>query len=194
MIAHLNGRLVEKNPTNVVIECGGVGYFVKISLNTFSALGNNEQLKLYTQQIIREDGHYLFGFATTEERDVFNLLLSVSGIGPNTAILMLSSLMPADIAHAIQTDDVRTIQSIKGIGAKTAQRVIIDLKDKMVKVEFATGTNIFTQNNTNRFDALTALISLGFDKKSAEKAIDKVATGSDTESVEDLIKGALKIL
>lgn len=192
MIAHLNGKLVEKNPTNVIIECGGVGYFVKISLNTFSALGSNEQLKLFTQQIVREDAHLLFGFATIEERDVFNLLLSVSGIGPNTAILMLSSLQPADIAQAIQTDDVRTIQSIKGIGAKTAQRVIIDLKDKMVKMEWTGGSNIFTGNNTNRFDALTALISLGFDKKSAEKAIEKLATG--TESVEELIKGALKIL
>jgi Holliday junction DNA helicase RuvA len=192
MIAHLNGKLVEKNPTNVIIECGGVGYFVKISLNTFSALGSNEQLKLFTQQIVREDAHLLFGFATIEERDVFNLLLSVSGIGPNTAILMLSSLQPAEIAQAIQTDDVRTIQSIKGIGAKTAQRVIIDLKDKMVKMEWSGGSNIFAGHNTNRFDALTALISLGFDKKSAEKAIEKLATGN--ESVEELIKGALKIL
>jgi holliday junction DNA helicase RuvA len=192
MIAHLNGRLVEKNPTNVIIECGGVGYYVKISLNTFSALGSDEQLKLYTQQIIREDAHLLFGFATLEERELFNLLLSVSGIGPNTAILMLSSLQPTEIAQAIQTDDVRTIQSIKGIGAKTAQRVIIDLKDKMVKVEWGAGTNIFVGHNTNRFDALTALISLGFDKKAAEKAIEKIATG--TESVEELIKGSLKIL
>jgi Holliday junction DNA helicase RuvA len=192
MIAHLNGRLVEKNPTNVIIECGGVGYFVKISLNTFSALGSEEQLKLYTQQIIREDAHLLFGFATTEEREIFNLLLSVSGIGPNTAILMLSSLQPVDIAQAIQTDDVMTIQSIKGIGAKTAQRVIIDLKDKMVKMEWSGNANIFNGHNTNRFDALTALISLGFDKKTAEKAIEKIATGDET--VEVLIKGALKIL
>lgn len=192
MIAHLNGRLIEKHPTNLIIECGGVGYFVKISLNTFSAIGSGEQLKIYTQQIIREDAHLLFGFATVEERDVFNLLLSVSGIGPNTAILMLSSLQPAEIAQAIQTEDVRTIQAIKGIGAKTAQRVIIDLKDKMVKVEWGGGTNIFAGHNTNRFDALTALISLGFDKKAAEKAIEKIATG--TESVEELIKGALKIL
>ena len=191
MIAHLNGRLVEKNPTNVIIECGGVGYFVKISLNTFSALGSEEQLKLYTQQIIREDAHLLFGFATTEEREIFNLLLSVSGIGPNTAILMLSSLQPVDIAQAIQTDDVMTIQSIKGIGAKTAQRVIIDLKDKMLKMVFSS-ENIFNQNNTNRFDALTALVSLGFDKKSAEKAIDKVT--QDDDSVEKIIKEALKIL
>jgi Holliday junction DNA helicase RuvA len=192
MIAHLNGRLIEKNPTNLIIECGGVGYFVKISLNTFSAIGSSESVKVLTQQIIREDAHLLFGFATSEERDVFNLLLSVSGIGPNTAILMLSSMSPNEIANAIQTEDVRSIQAIKGIGAKTAQRVIIDLKDKMLKVEWSEATNIFVGNNTNRFDALTALISLGFDKKAAEKAIEKIATGD--ESVEELIKGALKIL
>lgn len=192
MIAHLNGRLIEKNPTNLIIECGGVGYYVKISLNTFSAIGTAESVKVLTQQIIREDAHLLFGFATPEERDVFNFLLSVSGIGPNTAILMLSSMSPNEIANAIQTEDVRSIQAIKGIGAKTAQRVIIDLKDKMLKVEWGDATNIFVGNNTNRFDALTALISLGFDKKSAEKAIEKIATGD--ESVEELIKGALKIL
>ncbi|WP_430405157.1 Holliday junction branch migration protein RuvA [Fluviicola sp.] len=192
MIAHLNGRLIEKNPTNLIIECGGVGYFVKISLNTFSAIGSTENVKVLTQQIIREDAHLLFGFATSEERDVFNFLLSVSGIGPNIAILMLSSMSPNEIANAIQTEDVRSIQAIKGIGAKTAQRVIIDLKDKMLKVEWSDATNIFVGNNTNRFDALTALISLGFDKKSAEKAIEKIATGD--ESVEELIKGALKIL
>lgn len=192
MIAHLNGRLIEKNPTNLIIECGGVGYFVKISLNTFSAIGSDEQIKLFTQQIVREDGHFLFGFATKEEREVFNLLISVSGIGPNTGILMLSSLAPSEIAHAIQTEDVLTIQSIKGIGAKTAQRVIIDLKDKMMKVEWAESTNIFASHNTTKFDALNALISLGFDKKAAEKALDKITTGE--ESVEQLIKGALKIL
>jgi len=192
MIAHLNGRLIEKNPTNLIIECGGVGYFVKISLNTFSAIGSTESVKVLTQQIIREDAHLLFGFATSEEREIFNFLLSVSGIGPNTAILMLSSMTPNEIANAIQTEDVRSIQAIKGIGAKTAQRVIIDLKDKMLKVEWSEATNIFVGNNTNRFDALTALISLGFDKKAAEKAIEKIATGD--ESVEELIKGALKIL
>lgn len=192
MIAHLNGKLVEKNPTNVVIECGGVGYFVKISLHTYTLIPSNEQIKLFTQQIVREDGHFLYGFSTTEEREVFNLLISVSGIGPNTAILMLSSLMPTEIAHAIQTDDVLTIQSIKGIGAKTAQRVIIDLKDKMMKVEWVDSTNIFSAHNTTKFDALNALISLGFDKKAAEKALDKITTGEET--VEQLIKGALKIL
>lgn len=191
MIAHLNGKLIEKNPTNIVVECNGVGYFVLISLNTFSAIGSDESIKIFTKLIVREDAQILYGFATTEERTMFEQLISVSGIGPNTAMIMLSSLVPEEIAHAIQSEDVRTIQSIKGIGAKTAQRVIIDLKDKMLKLSFSS-ENMFTQNNTNRFDALTALVSLGFDKKSAEKAIEKVSTGDET--VEKLIKESLKIL
>ncbi len=196
MIAHLNGKLVEKNPTNLIVECGGVGYFVKISLTTFSELASTEAIKIFTQLIVREDAHTLYGFATTEERDVFNLLITVSGIGPNTAILMLSSMHSTEIAHAIQVEDVRSIQAIKGIGPKTAQRVILDLKDKMIKLEFGAGDesngNIFNQNNTNKFDALNALISLGFDKKSSERALDKITTGEET--VEQLIKGALKVL
>jgi Holliday junction DNA helicase RuvA len=191
MIGQLRGRLIEKNPTEVIVDCAGVGYEVKISLNTFAQLGSEEAAVLFTRLIVREDAHLLYGFATKEEREMFTHLISVSGIGPNTAMIMLSSLVPDEIAHAIQSEDVRTIQSIKGIGAKTAQRVIIDLKDKMVKMVFTT-ENMFGQNNTNRFDALTALLSLGFDKKAAEKAIDKIATGD--ESVEQLIKGALKIL
>ncbi|MFK7785994.1 MAG: Holliday junction branch migration protein RuvA [Crocinitomicaceae bacterium] len=191
MIAQLNGRLVEKAPTEVVIDCGGVGYEVKISLNTFSTIGNDENLKLFTKFVVREDAQILYGFATKEEREMFNHLVSVSGIGPSTAMIMLSSMVPEEIAGAIQNEDVRTIQSVKGIGAKTAQRVIVDLKDKMLKMSFSS-ENMFNTNNTSRFDALTALISLGFDKKAAEKAIDKIATGE--ESVEQLIKGALKVL
>ena len=191
MITQLNGKLVEKNPTELVVDCNGVGYEVKISLTTFTSLGNEEAVKIFTKLIVREDAHILYGFATKEEREMFTYLISVSGIGPNIAMIMLSSLVPEEIAHAIQTEDVQTIQSIKGIGAKTAQRVIIDLKDKMLKMTFS-NENIFSSNNTNRFDALTALVSLGFDKKSAEKAIDKISTGE--ESVEELIKKALKIL
>lgn len=191
MIGHLNGRLIEKNPTELIIECGGVGYEVKISLNTFSSIGSDESVKVFTKLVVREDAHILYGFAAKEEREMFNHLVSVSGIGPNTAMIMLSSMVPDEIAQAIQTEDVRTIQGIKGIGAKTAQRVIIDLKDKMLKMVFSS-ENIFNQNNTNRFDALTALVSLGFDKKSAEKAIDKISVGDET--VEKLIKEALKIL
>jgi Holliday junction DNA helicase RuvA len=133
----------------------------------------------------------LYGFQSKEEREIFNLLISVSGIGPNTALIMLSSLTPDDVVVAIQTEDVRTIQSIKGIGAKTAQRVIIDLKDKVLKLG-PVSENIFVNHNTNRFDALNALISLGFDKKSIDKVLEKISTGE--ESVEQLIKGALKLL
>ncbi|MBI1835967.1 MAG: Holliday junction branch migration protein RuvA [Flavobacteriia bacterium] len=192
MITHLNGKLIEKNPTSIVLECHGVGYEVKISLTTFSQIKDDESLKIFTQFIVREDVQLLYGFATKEEREMFNHLISVSGIGPNTAMIMLSSLNPEEIAHAIQSEDVKTIQSVKGIGVKTAQRVIIDLKDKMLKMTFST-ENIFILNNTNRFDALTALVSLGFDKKSVDKALDKIAT-TDEETVEILIKEALKIL
>lgn len=191
MITHLNGRLVEKNPTVIIVECHGIGYEVKISLNTFSSLKSEEAVFIYTQLVVREDAHILYGFATKEEREMFQNLVSVSGIGPNTAMIMLSSLVPEEIAHAIQVEDVKTIQAIKGIGAKTAQRVIIDLKDKVVKMNFSS-ENIFTQGNTKRFDALTALVSLGFDKKNVDKVLDKIATGEET--VEQLIKEALKIL
>ncbi len=191
MIAQLNGKLIEKNPTNLIVDCNGVGYDVKISLNTFSAVGSDENVIVYTKLIVREDAQILYGFADKTEREMFNHLISVSGIGPSTGMIMLSSMVPSEIANAITSEDAKTIQSIKGIGAKTAQRVIIDLKDKMLKMAFSS-ENIFNTDNTNQFDALTALVSLGFDKKAAEKALDKVATGN--ESVEELIKGALKIL
>jgi Holliday junction DNA helicase RuvA len=191
MIGRLNGRLIEKNPTELLIECGGVGYEVKISLNTFSQLGSDEAVQVFTKLIVREDAHILYGFANKEEREMFNHLISVSGIGPNTAMIMLSSLVPDEIAQAILTEDVTTIQKIKGIGTKTAQRVIIDLKSKVSKMELSS-ENIFTSNNRNRFDALNALVSLGFDKKSAEKVLDKIDTG--TQSVEELIKDALRNL
>jgi Holliday junction DNA helicase RuvA len=191
MIGRLYGRLIEKNPTELLIECGGVGYEVKVSLNTFSQLGSDEAVQVFTKLIVREDAHILYGFANKEEREMFNHLISVSGIGPNTAMIMLSSLIPDEIAQAILTEDVTTIQKIKGIGTKTAQRVIIDLKSKVSKMELSS-ENIFTSNNRNRFDALNALVSLGFDKKSAEKVLDKIDTG--TQSVEELIKDALRNL
>ena len=191
MIAQLNGKLIEKNPTELVIDCAGVGYDVKISLNTYTTIGTSEAIRVFTKLIVREDAQILYGFATKEEREMFNYLISVSGIGPNIAMVMLSSMVPEEIAYAIQTDDVVTIQGIKGIGAKTAQRVILDLKGKVMKI--AGGIeNSGALNNTNRFDALTALVSLGFDKKAAEKAIDKVDSGD--LAVEILIKEALKVL
>jgi Holliday junction DNA helicase RuvA len=191
MIAQLNGKLIEKNPTELVIDCGGVGYDVKISLNTYTTIGSAEAIRVYTKLIVREDAQILYGFASREEREMFNYLISVSGIGPNIAMVMLSSMVPEEIAFAIQTEDVVTIQGIKGIGAKTAQRVILDLKGKVMKI--AGGIeNSPALNNTNRFDALNALVSLGFDKKAAEKAIDKVDSGE--LAVEILIKEALKVL
>lgn len=191
MIGQLNGKLIEKAPTEVIIDCGGVGYEVKISLNTFSQIGEVATTKLFTKLIVREDAHLLYGFYSKDEREMFNHLISVSGIGPNTAMIMLSSLTPVEVAHAINTEDVRVIQSVKGIGAKTAQRVILDLKGKVLKFSESV-ENVSFGNNTNRFDALTALVSLGFDKKSAEKVLEKIDSGSD--SVEQLIKGALKLL
>lgn len=191
MIGLLNGRLIEKSPTELLIDCSGVGYEVKISLNTFTQIPEGEAIRVYTKLIVREDAHLLYGFYTKEEREMFNHLISVSGIGPNTAMIMLSSLKTDEIAQAIQTEDVQTIQGIKGIGAKTAQRVIIDLKGKVLKFS-SSDENIFSQNNRNRFDALNALVSLGFDKKSAEKVLEKIDTGEQT--VEVLIKEALRLL
>jgi Holliday junction DNA helicase RuvA len=191
MIGLLNGRLIEKSPTELLIDCSGVGYEVKISLNTYTQIPEGEAIRVYTKLIVREDAHLLYGFYTKEEREMFNHLISVSGIGPNTAMIMLSSLKTDEIAQAIQTEDVQTIQGIKGIGAKTAQRVIIDLKGKVLKFS-SSDENIFSQNNRNRFDALNALVSLGFDKKSAEKVLEKIDTGEQT--VEVLIKEALRLL
>jgi len=191
MIGMLHGRLVEKNPTELLIDCGGVCYEVKISLNTYSVLGDGENVRVFVKLIVREDAHILYAFATKDEREMFNYLISVSGIGPNTAMIMLSSLVPEEIAHAIQSEDVVTIQKIKGIGAKTAQRVIIDLKGKVVKFTESTD-NLPAQSNTIRFDALIALVSLGFDKKSAEKVLDRI--GAEHQNVEQLIKEALRLL
>jgi len=191
MIGRLNGKLVEKSPTELLIECGGVGYEVKISLNTFTSLSDKEQIKIFTKLIVREDANILYGFQSKEEREMFNQLISVSGIGPNTAMIMLSSLTPYEIATAIQNEEVNIIQSVKGIGAKTAQRVIVDLKGKSTLVEAST-QNLSEKSNTIQFDALTALVSLGFDKRAAERALKKAS--DEVSTVEGLIKEALKVL
>ncbi|SMG06817.1 Holliday junction branch migration protein RuvA [Arenibacter troitsensis] len=193
MITHLKGKLVEKNPTHIVIECAGVGYFVNISLHTFSKIGDSESIQLYTHLQVKEDSHTLFGFFEKSEREIFRLLLSVSGIGSSTARTMLSSLSPAQIRDAIATGDVPTIQGIKGIGAKTAQRVILDLKDKVLKV-YDIDELSAQPNNTNKDEALSALEVLGFVRKQAEKVVDKVVAQDPGLSVEDIIKFALKNL
>ncbi|MEZ4875675.1 MAG: Holliday junction branch migration protein RuvA [Flavobacteriaceae bacterium] len=193
MITHIQGRLVEKNPTDVVIDCNGVGYFLNISLHTFSQIPNTEKVKLYTQLLVREDSHTLYGFSTVEEREVFNLLISVSGVGASTARTMLSSLSPEQIRDAIITEDVVTIQGVKGIGTKTAQRVVLDLKDKIVKV-YGNVSNSLKSSNTNRNEALSALETLGFVRKQAEKACDAFLNDHPQATLEEIIKQALKNL
>ena len=193
MIHHLKGKLVEKNPTHVIIECGGVGYFVNISLHTFSKIQDSEQISLYTHLQIKEDAHTLFGFFERSEREIFRLLLSVSGIGSGIARTMLSSLTPLQIRNAIANGDVRPIQAVKGIGAKTAQRAILDLRDKILKVYDMDEVSA-RSNNTNRDEALSALEVLGFVRKQAEKAVDKVLGQDPSLSVENIIKQALKNL
>ncbi len=193
MIHHLSGRLVEKNPSFVVIECNGVGYHVNVSLSTYGKLGSEEQVKLLTHLAIRDDAHVLYGFADAGERELFRMLISVSGVGTSTAQVMLSSLNAEEIVNAIVQGDVNTLKGVKGIGAKTAQRVIIDLKDKLTKVEdsmeFSEGSH-----NTAKTEALSALASLGFDKSKAGKVLDKLLVANAEDSVEELIKKALKQL
>jgi Holliday junction DNA helicase RuvA len=193
MITHIQGRLVEKNPTDVVIECSGVGYLCHISLNTFSQIPDSENLRLFTHLQVKEDSHTLFGFVEKSEREIFRLLLSVSGIGASTARTMLSAMSPKQVREAIASEDVVKIQSIKGIGLKTAQRVIIDLKDKILKVYDMDEVSL-SQSNTNKDEALSALDVLGFNRKQAERVIDKVISEHPDAKVETIIKEALKNL
>jgi len=193
MIAHLEGRMVEKNPTEVVIDCHGVGYHVNISLHTFSLLPNTDNVKLYTFLQIKEDAHTLFGFVEKAERELFKLLLSVSGVGASTARTMLSSLEPREIINAVGSGNLGVIQSIKGIGSKTAQRIILDIKDKVLKLYDLEELSV-SGYNTNKDEALSALEVLGFNKKLAEKAIEKIVKDTPEASVEAIIKQALKNL
>ncbi len=193
MIAHLQGKLVEKTPTHIVIDCGGVGYHVNISLHTYSLLPNTDFVKLYTHLQIKEDSHTLFGFVEKSEKEIFKLLISVSGIGASIARTMLSSLDPKQITNAIASGDVVTIQSIKGIGSKTAQRVILDLKEKVLKLYDLDEVSM-QQSNTNRDEALSALEVLGFLRKASEKIIEKIVKEDPDASVESIIKKALKNL
>ena len=193
MITHIRGRLVEKSPTAVVIDCNGVGYFIHISLHTFSQLKDDESIKLLTHLQIKEDAHQLYGFATLMEREIFRLLISVSGIGTNTARTMLSSLTPKQIREGIAAEDVALIQSVKGIGLKTAQRVIIDLKDKILKI-YEIDETLLISDNTNKEEALSALEVLGFAKKNSERVVVKIISNNPDASVELIIKEALKNL
>lgn len=193
MIAHIQGKLVEKTPTDVVIDCNGVGYHINISLHTFSLLPQSDYIKLYTYLQIKEDAHSLYGFVEKSERELFKLLLSVSGIGAGIARTMLSSLDPKQIIQAIAGGDVGTIQSIKGIGNKTAQRVILDLRDKVLKIYDLDEISV-AQHNINREESLSALEVLGYVRKNAEKVVDKILKDNPKASVETIIKQALKNL
>jgi len=193
MITHIQGKLTEKTPTDVVIDCGGVGYQINISLHTYSLLPKTDFVKLFTHLIIKEDAHTLYGFVEKSEREIFKLLLTVSGIGAGIARTMLSSLEPKQIIQAIASGNATTIQSIKGIGAKTAQRAILDLKEKVLKIYDLDEVSV-SQHNTNRDEALSALEVLGFVRKASEKIVDRVVTDNPDATVEMIIKLALKNL
>ena len=193
MIAHLQGKLVEKTPTEVIIDCNGVGYHVNISLHTYSLIPNSEFIKLFIYLQVKEDSHTLFGFVEKSEREIFKMLLSVSGIGASIARTMLSSLEPKQIIQALASGDVGTIQSIKGIGSKTAQRAILDLKEKVLKLYDLDEISI-SQNNTNRDEALSALEVLGFVRKASERVVEKIVKENPDATVETIIKQALKNL
>lgn len=193
MIEYIKGAITQITPTFLTIESGGIGYFVNISINTFSKLEGKIDFKILIHEVIREDTHQLFGFADASEREIFRLLISVSGVGANTARMMLSSLSPGEIEKAILGSDVNLLKSVKGIGLKTAQRIIVDLKDKLGK-HAGSGEIFAITDNTNREEALSALVMLGFAKNAVSKVLDKIVREEKNLTVEDMIKRALKNL
>jgi Holliday junction DNA helicase RuvA len=193
MIDYIKGKLTEVTPTFIVIDNGGTGYFVSISLSTFTRLEGKDECKILVHEIIREDSYQLFGFADKEERDIFRLLISVTGVGASTARMMLSSLSYDEIEKAILGSDVNTLKSVKGIGLKTAQRIIVDLKDKLGK-QSGTGEIFAFTNNTKREEALSALVMLGFGRSAVLKVLDRIIREEKNLTVEDMIKRALKSL
>ena len=191
MYEFISGKLVELSPAYAVIEAGGIGYQINISLNTFALLEGKSEATLYLHLVVREDAHLLYGFVAKEERELFRHLISVSGVGANTARVILSSLSPTEITQAIAQGDVNLLKQIKGIGLKTAQRIVVDLKDKIAKG--SAEQEIFAQsNNTIREEALSALVMLGFTKAVAEKTISQILKNSPNQTVEGIIKDALK--
>ena len=192
MITQIRGRLIEKSPTELVVDCNGIGYSINISLNTFSKIGNEENIKLYTHLIIKEDSHSLYGFFEKSERSLFKLLISVSGVGASTGRMMLSSLTPNEIVSAIMTENVQVIQSIKGIGLKTSQRVILELKDKVLSLEGSDKQELNLNNESN--EAASALEVLGYSQKQTSKILSKIIAENPGINVETLIKKALNKL
>ena len=191
MITQLRGKLIEIYPTNAVIDCNGVGYWVNISLNTYSTLEHEEAVTIFTHLIVREDAHLLYGFATKLEREIFQKLISVNGVGPASGMMIISTLSSKEIATAIATEDVKVLQSVKGIGAKTAQRIIIDLKDKLDQ-NLIQDVNSGSVKNKSKNEALSALEVLGIPKKTAEKIMDKIVQDNPDADVEFLVKETLK--
>lgn len=194
MYSFISGTVVEKNPAFVVLDNQGVGYLINITLNTFTAIGEQERVKLFVHLAIREDAHLLYGFYTEQERSLFLQLITVSGVGCNTARLILSSMTVKEAVDAIATNNIKMIQSVKGIGAKTAQRIIVDLHDKVGKMDVGVSENSPAGYNTLKDEALSALMVLGFSKTSIEKTLDKLLKEMANPSVEDLIKEALRLL
>jgi holliday junction DNA helicase RuvA len=193
MIDYIKGDINQITPTFLIMETGGIGYLINISLSTFSKLDGKKEYRILIHEVIREDSHQLFGFADTDERDIFRLLISVSGVGANTARMMLSSLSPAEIEKAILGSDANLLKSVKGIGLKTAQRIIVDLKDKLGKHP-GSGEIFAFADNTRREEALSALVMLGFAKNAVSKVLDKIVRDEKNLTVEDMIKRALKNL
>ena len=191
MITHIKGKLIEKNPSFVIIDCNGVGYLLRISLQTFSKLSNDEHCMLFSHLAIKEDSHTLYGFFDENERELFRQLISVSGVGPNTAQMILSSLTPQEIQQSILTENVIVLKGVKGIGGKTAQRIILDLKDKIAKIGITTNSSS-NSYNTIREEALSALTMLGFSKSSMEKFVDDLLQDDCNIEVEELVKQVLK--
>jgi Holliday junction DNA helicase RuvA len=193
MIDYIKGNVTDLTPASIVIENGGIGYFLNISLSTFSKLEGKNEIKILVHEVIREDIHQLFGFADKEEREIFRLLISVTGVGAGTARMMLSSLNPNEVQRAILNSDVNTLKNVKGIGLKTAQRIIVDLKDKLGK-QSGTGEIFPFTDNTKHEEALSALVMLGFGKSAVIKVLDKILAEDKSLTVEDLIKRALRNL
>ncbi len=194
MYSFISGKVAEKNPAYVVIDNQGIGYLINITLNTFTAIGEQAEVKLYVHLAIREDAHVLYGFYTEEERSLFLQLITVSGVGCNTARLILSSLTVKEAIDAIANNNTKAIQNVKGIGAKTAQRIIVDLHDKISKLNISEGEKTPVGYNTLKEEALSALMVLGFNRTSIEKILDKLMSQLENPNVEQLIKEALRLL
>lgn len=192
MYEFIEGEIIERSPTQMIVKAGPMAYLLNISVNTYSRIGQAEKGRLYLHHVVREDAQLLYGFADKEERIMFRLLISVSGVGANTARLILSSMTPSDVKGAILSGNVVALQNIKGIGAKSAQRIIVDLRDKVGKAS-ETDELFQSQDNTVKDEALSALVALGFPRKNVEKVILRVLNGED-QSVEEVVKAALKLM